>query len=85
MNWATAFIDGSGVYGNTEAELNSTRLFTGGQISEEFGKTLIPKFANPQLTILGFLFVREHNRLASSFASANPTWNDETLFQEARR
>ncbi len=43
--------------------------------------------ANEQPTLMAFhtLWVREHNRLCDDFAIANPTWNDEELFQAARR
>jgi hypothetical protein len=39
----------------------------------------------PQSMCLNILWRREHNRLARSLAQQNPTWNDETLYQEARR
>ncbi|XP_058066699.1 peroxidase-like [Anopheles bellator] len=39
----------------------------------------------PELTILQIAFLREHNRLARLLAPLHTLWNDERLFQEARR
>ena len=39
----------------------------------------------PLLTLMHTLWMREHNRVARQLASLNPTWADETIFQEARR
>lgn len=40
---------------------------------------------NPELASLQTLFVREHNRLASSIQAGNPRLSDERVYQRARR
>ncbi len=43
--------------------------------------------ANEQLTLIVMhtIWVREHNRIADFLAKLNRTWDDETIYQEARR
>lgn len=39
----------------------------------------------PSLTSFHTLFVREHNRLCDSLQTTHPSWNDEALYQQARK
>ena len=59
-----------------EPTQQGTRFFGFGDFR---GNSLTP------LMMLQAIFLREHNRIAREFAKMNPCWDDERIFQEARK
>ena len=39
----------------------------------------------PQITTFHVVFQREHNRIASKLSELNPSWNNDKLYEEARK
>lgn len=97
VNQATSFLDLSLIYGNRESDLKPIRLFEDGKF--RMGKNnLLPVDSNgkylksmdrftavPLGSIWPSLFARNHNHLAERLTELNRHWDDETVFQEARR
>lgn len=55
---------------------NNSDCYTGGDVRINM---------QPHLTAMHVLWLREHNRIANKLADINPNWDDERLYQEARR
>jgi peroxidase len=95
QNHATGFMDHSMIYGVSEVETRRIRMFQGGEIRlsernvmpvDENGNMINNRIAVSSITVAWpGLFARNHNYLAKGLAAVNPTWRDETIFQEARR
>uniref|UniRef100_A0A0K2TRR1 Uncharacterized protein n=1 Tax=Lepeophtheirus salmonis TaxID=72036 RepID=A0A0K2TRR1_LEPSM len=110
MNFATAFLDGSGIYGSTPKSGEDRRKLEGGllKMGDPEGNVLPLDKNNPNcrpnldghecfksgdervnhnagLAVLHTLLAKEHNRVARSLEGVNPHWDEETLYQEARR
>lgn len=96
INEITAWIDGSMVYGSDAATARSLRTLERGMLKTS-ADNLPPTDAagnflagdvraneNIELTSMHTLFIREHNRLASIIAAANPSLSDEQIYQRAR-
>lgn len=98
LNAATAYIDASQIYGSDLDTANALRTFSGGKLkmtSVQGGLLHMEngvfvsgdERVNEQvgLTTMHTLFNREHNRLAEQIAAQHPEYDDETIYQEARR
>ena len=92
-----AWIQGQ-IYGTNEEELKAVRSFVGGQLTVDsdlrlpedpnkpgIDKVPFNKNFNPLLSLLHWLFVSEHNAIADHYAYFHPDWDEEKLFQMARK
>lgn len=97
-NMATAFLDHSIIYGIDEEQTRKIRNYCGGKLKmgannilpiDDKGKYVESSERLTVLTPFGavwaVIFARNHNSLAGRLAFMNPHWNDEIIFQEARR
>lgn len=97
LNTATSFLDLSMIYGIDELSLRAVRTFSKGKFNMG-SRNIFPvdsrgKFLDKTEILLvtitfatwSMIFARNHNHLAELLTVVNPQWNDETLFQEARR
>ncbi|XP_060804485.1 chorion peroxidase [Amyelois transitella] len=115
MNQATAFIDGSTVYGYGPIRASQLRSGTAGKLKmlRVGARELLPPSTdlndgcntaemnaqgrycfetgddraneNLHLTTMHLIWARQHNRLADALAKLNPTWDDDTVYFEARK
>lgn len=96
INMQSNFIDGSQVYGSSGEEATALRTLKGGMLKTSEGNLVLkiggryvsgdPRVhENPALLALHTIFIREHNRFAKIIAQKYPKWNDEQLYQAARK
>lgn len=99
VNFISAWLDGSQVYGSDEETLKRLRKFEKGEMITD-NLNFLPRVRNNRfnlfdagdirvnenviLTCYHTIFVREHNRVASLVLQVNPSLNDEEIFQAAR-
>ncbi|KAB0798263.1 hypothetical protein PPYR_09256 [Photinus pyralis] len=78
MNLASAFLDGSAIYGSTEEALENLRTYDAGLVN-------VSACVACQSNALYSAILHEHNRVAVNLAKLNRHWIDEKLFLESRR
>ena len=94
VNAITGWLDGSQVYGSSQAVADSLRL-ADGHMKTSAGNNLPivgGMFAagdtraaeNPSLTALQTIFVREHNYQVDRLMQEHPGWTGDQLYQQAR-
>lgn len=101
INQVTSFVDASNIYGSDQKRADAVRLFERGMLRYgRNGDELCRSSAlttdcfvtgdgrageQPGLTAFHTVWLRFHNLLASELQKLNPHWNDERLYQEARK
>ena len=58
-------------------------ITVGEEVKMEFGDTRSD--VHPAFTLVATIFLRTHNKLAAELQRMHPHWDDETLYQEARK
>ncbi|KAL8579057.1 hypothetical protein ACOMHN_035996 [Nucella lapillus] len=76
INAQSAFIDGSTIYGSTKKRSKRLREFLGGDARVN---------TYPPLGAMHTMFLRYHNHIAGELARVHPDYDEDTLFQEARK
>ncbi|XP_047507220.1 heme peroxidase 2 [Pieris napi] len=82
MNLATSVLDGSAIYGSSEKELRSLRLYDAGKV--DLASCRKCNDGTPTAPLYTAL-LSEHNRIAGELYSLNPFWEDNAIFLESRR
>lgn len=97
LNTVTSALDLSNTYGNLASDNTAVRSFVAGRLLIGSENILATRddgsfftgdarfIQTPHLAIIHSLFVRWHNYIAGQLAAVNPHWDDERLYQEARR
>ncbi|TWU07704.1 peroxidase family protein [Stieleria varia] len=95
-NLITSYLDGSMVYGSSEAVAAGLREFSDGRLATSEGDLLpvdergffmagdVRANENVALTSMHTLWVREHNRIAVEIAASDDSLSDEEIYQAAR-
>lgn len=78
MNLASAFLDASAIYGNTDQQIEKLRTYDAGLIN-------VSACVSCRSNALYSAILKEHNRVAINLAQLNRHWTDDTLFLESRR
>lgn len=78
MNLASAFLDGSAVYGNTRNVMEKLRAYDSGLVN-------VTACQPCRTNALYSAILREHNRIAINLGQLNRHWADEELFYESKR
>lgn len=96
VNKVTSFLDHSPIYGSDYDTMKRVRSFNGGRLKNNHRNILPDENRNyftgddrvnqtPLLAMWHSIFVRNHNLLADGLAVLNTHWDEEIIFQEARR
>jgi peroxidase len=96
VNTVTSFLDHSNIYGLDIKTMKKVRSFNGGRLKTNL-KNVLPLEngayftgddrvnQSPFIAIWHSIFLRSHNNFADQLAVINRHWDEERIFQEARK